>query len=339
MTIETGNPFSGERLQQIKQFLEAQELRYEEPVDYTVLLLDEEKIIGTGSANRNVLKCLAVDPAYRGQNLLGQILTELTMHFYSEGITHYFGFTKPKNDYLFLSMGLYEVVRTEDVLLLENRRDGLSKYLKKIGKETEQTKESAAPGKGDAIGCIVAHANPFTLGHRYLIEKASEECRWLHVFILSESGSEIPAEDRYRLVQEGTKDLSNVILHKASDYLVSPATFPTYFIKEQARADEINCGLDVKLFGSRIAPVLGITRRYLGTEPNCGVTSAYNEILKRELPNYGVEVREIERMQINEEPISASKVREACMMADWGKIEKSVPPATLQYLKKHFSGV
>ena len=35
------------------------------------------------------------------------------------------------------------------------------------------------------------------------------------------------------MVKEGVKDLDRVILHQTSDYIISAATFPTYFMKEK----------------------------------------------------------------------------------------------------------
>lgn len=54
-----------------------------------------------------------------------------------------------------------------------------------------------------------------------------------------------------------------MILHQTSEYMISPAVFPIYFIKEKAKAYEMNCQLDIQLFGERIAPELNITDRYV----------------------------------------------------------------------------
>ena len=55
------------------------------------------------------------------------------------------------------------------------------------------------------------NANPFTLGHQYLIEKASKENDILHLFIVSEDKSIIPFNIRKKLIIEGTKHLNNII--------------------------------------------------------------------------------------------------------------------------------
>ena len=87
------------------------------------------------------------------------------------------------------------------------------------------------------------------------------------------------------------------------------STFHTYFLKEKHRAGDIHCELDVRLFGEKIAPALGITRRYVGSEPLCPVTAGYNAHMKALLPEYGVQLIEIERKTDADGPISASRVR------------------------------
>ncbi len=63
------------------------------------------------------------------------------------------------------------------------------------------------------------NANPFTLGHQYLVEKAASECDTLHIFIVSEDASLVPFPVRKKLVLEGTCHLPNVICHDSGPYL------------------------------------------------------------------------------------------------------------------------
>ena len=181
---------------------------------------------------------------------------------------------------------------------MENRRNGLAKFLSELDRED-----------GSPVGCIIAHANPFTLGHRYLIETAAKECAQVHVFVLSEDRGMFPAGTRLEMVKEGCRDLANVHVHPSGPYMVSSATFPSYFLKDKHKTGEIHCELDVKLFAEKIAPALGITRRYVGTEPNCTVTAAYNAQMKQMLPDYGIELIEVERKTLDGQPVSASRVR------------------------------
>lgn len=339
--VRTGNPFTGHSLEQLRSFLKKEELDYDERITFTVELVDDEgEIIATGSCEGNVLKCIAVSPEHQGQNLLAPVMSNLFQHLADEGIFHYFGFTKPKNKTVFTHMGLYPVAETDHVLLLENKRDGFKKYVESLHAETEkrmaQGKENAS---GDGIGAIVANCNPFTLGHRYLVEQASKKCKWVHVFVLSAEQGWITAQDRFNMVQAGTADLENVILHVTSDYLISPVVFPTYFIKDKVNAFSINCMLDIQIFREQIAKELGITRRFVGTEPSSEVTKAYNELLKEHLPPYGIEVTELERLQNDGLTISASSVRKFIQEKDFESASKMLPKTTYDYLaaKKGFN--
>ena len=140
--------------------------------------------------------------------------------------------------------------------MMEHGRGGLRRFLSGIPVGPERP-----------VGSIVCHANPFTLGHRHLITYAAARCAQVLVFVLSDTNSLFPPELRLRLVREGTADLPNVLAYPGGDYLISPATFPAYFLKDQARAPEAKCDLDLTLFGSAIAPALHITERFVGQEP------------------------------------------------------------------------
>ncbi|MGN0204624.1 MAG: [citrate (pro-3S)-lyase] ligase [Coprococcus sp.] len=334
----TGFPFAGATLQKLITFLNEQELDYDDQITFTVVLEDDDRIIATGSCHANIIKCVAVSPDYQGQNLMSEIMTELVAHLFEQGITHYFGFTKPKNKAIFGSMGLYPVAETENILLLENRKDGLKKYIQKLQQETKAAKGSGAENAcGTGIGAIVANCNPFTLGHRYLIEQASKACRWVHLFILSEDQGWITASDRYEMVKLGIADFSNVILHRTSDYLISPVVFPTYFIKEKQQAFSMNCMLDIHIFTKYIAGALQIDRRFVGTEQSCQVTRAYNQCLKQELPKAGIEVVELQRLEAEGCAISASVVRKEWQSGHPENTKVYLPETTYHWLEEKFS--
>ena len=123
------------------------------------------------------------------------------------------------------------------------------------------------------MGSIVMNANPFTNGHRYLVETASRQCDQLHVFVLSADASEFPADVRLDLVTKGCEDLYNVYVHGSSDYLISHATFPDYFLKDKASGSEKAVELDLKIFGKYYQKTFGITHRFVGEEPFSKITA------------------------------------------------------------------
>ena len=154
--------------------------------------------------------------------------------------------------------------------------------------------------------------------------------------VLSEDKSLFPTEVRRRLVEQGVADLKNVTVHPTGDYLISSATFPSYFIKDKSKVDDIQCELDLEIFSRHFAPALGITRRFVGSEPLSPVTNAYNQKMKEYLPPRGIEVYELERKETLGAPISASRVRALLEQKDADTLRQLVPPTTFAYLEEHF---
>lgn len=187
------------------------------------------------------------------------------------------------------------------------------------------------------IGAVVMNCNPFTLGHRYLIEKALEQCSFLILFLVEEDKSVFPFEDRLMLVDEGTKDIPNLAIIPSGKFVLSSLTFSEYFNKSELQDRVIDTSLDVTVFAREIAPCLHITKRFAGEEPLDNVTRQYNETMQRVLPEYGIEFVEIPRAEIAENtPISASYVRSLLEKKDFEAIKALVPESTLRYLQEKY---
>jgi len=320
--ISCGAQIPGMLKKEYEAFLSECGLRDEKDTDFTALALDdEENILASGSLRGNVLKQIAVSPKAEGLGLCAEIVTALVEEAAGRGDTHLFIYTKPKHRAMFSGLGFTEVVCTEDILMMENRPNGLEKYL------------ATLPKLSGTVGSIVCNCNPFTLGHRHLVEYAAEHCDQLLVFVLSEDRSFFPADVRYRLVKEGTADLKNVHVVPSSSYLISRATFPTYFIKDTAHCADAACALDITLFGKKIAPVLGITKRFVGEEPTDVVTRGYNEMMKQLLPGCGVELVEIPRF----EDIHAGEVRRLILEGRTEETKAYLPEVSYEYCRSHFN--
>ncbi len=188
-----------------------------------------------------------------------------------------------------------------------------------------------------SVGAIVMNCNPFTLGHRYLIEQAAGRCGHLVVFVVEEDRSVFPFKDRLRLVKEGTEDLRNVNVLPSGQFILSSKTFSEYFNKSKLQDRIVDPSMDVELFGRDIAPCLHITKRFVGTEPFDTVTRQYNSEMKKLLPKYGVEVVEIERTGLANEktPISASEVRRCILTGKLDTVRVMVPETTYAYIEKN----
>ena len=207
-------------------------------------------------------------------------------------------------------------------MFIENRRNGFPSYLSRLEK-------TARPG---VSGAIVMNANPFTLGHQYLVETAAVRCDTLHLFLLSEDASLVPFGVRKQLVQAGTAHLKNVVLHDSGPYIISNATFPSYFLKDDSAVIQGHAKLDLAIF-VRIARALGVTVRFVGEEPTSQVTGLYNEIMAAQLPENGIDCVILPRKEALGKAISASTVRAALQAGDWQTLSQLVPQTTLDYFR------
>lgn len=325
MDIELVGQLRGRKLDAWKDLLYRAGLEADDQVEQTVLIWDGDALIATGSRQDNLLKCIAVDDLHQGEGLTATLLTQLRQDAFRQGYSHLFLYTKPQNKTMFSSLFFYPVAQTEQVLLMENVKDGIRSFLDSL----------PVPVSAGTVGAIVMNCNPFTKGHRFLVETAAKECDHLYVFVLSEDKSLFSAADRMEMVRLGTADLPNVTVLPTGPYLISSATFPTYFLKEREAAEQIHCLLDIQIFCNYFAPKFGITRRYVGTEPLSPMTRQYNDALRQNLPNSGIVFREVPRLELSATPISASAVRDCLQTGNRELLQQLLPENTYEYLKAH----
>lgn len=315
-------PTDRRSLAQIDALLHQEGISRDANLDYICAMYDENyQIIATGSCFANTLRCFAVSSAHQGEGLLNEIISHLVDIQYQRGNLHLFLYTKIKSAKFFSDLGFYEIAQADDTLVfMENRKNGFADYLAALSKTRTQGLSAA----------LVMNANPFTLGHQYLVEKAASECDTLHIFIVSEDASLVPFSVRKRLVLDGTSHLSNVICHDSGPYIISNATFPSYFLKDEEAVIKGHAKLDLKIF-TRIARSLSITRRYVGEEPASQVTGIYNQIMAEQLPLAGIECVVVPRKQVMDKPVSASTVRLLLQKRDFETLANLVPATTLEY--------
>jgi [citrate (pro-3S)-lyase] ligase len=202
------------------------------------------------------------------------------------------------------------------------------KYLLYLKRERVETEGS--------VGAIVMNCNPFTLGHRYLAERAAAEVEILYVFVVEEDRSFFKFDDRFALVREGLSDLKNVRALRSGKFIISTITFPGYFSKDSAKEVAVDTSLDLELFAKYIVPSLGIGVRFAGSEPIDSVTRQYNRAMKETLPRYGVKFVEFERTEQGGEPISASRVRALLDEKNFDAIKTLVQDVTYRYLRQKY---
>lgn len=317
-------PTDRRALAQIDALLKQEGITRDGNLDYICAMQDEDdNIIATGSCFGSTLRCFAVSREHQGEGLLNEIISHLMEVQYARGNMHLFLYTKVNSAKFFGSLGFYEIARVDGTLVfMENRKSGFPNYLKNL----EQTKREGVSA------ALVMNANPFTLGHQYLVETAAAHCDTLHLFVLSEDASLVPFTARKKLVKEGVAHIPNVVLHDSGPYIISSATFPSYFLKDEAAVIDGHARLDLAVF-TKIAAALNVTQRYVGEEPTSQVTGAYNRIMTQELPKAGIQCHIIPRKEFAGKAISASTVRQALQSEDWTLLRSLVPQTTYAYFR------
>jgi [citrate (pro-3S)-lyase] ligase len=333
-TIDLENPFD---IKLVKDFLAGLDFNFNPgEVESTMILYNlKGELVGTGSHLGRILKYIAVASKFRDSTAFALIVTYLTeklLKIYK----HTFVFTRPENAIRFSGLGYNEIATAAPLFtVLEFGFESIftyQDYLKTLIKDTQS----------ENIAAIVVNCNPFTNGHKFLIEKASAENEVVYLFVVEEEKSVFPFAIRWNLIQEGIRHLSNVVMVRGGMYVVSGAIFPSYFLKCEEISDVMQkqAELDVTVFLKYIVPVLKIKRRYVGTELFCKTTEAYNKAMKAILPFAGVEVIEVERKKAisgstSQDYISASAIRKAIKEDRLNDVLDFLPDSTREFL---FSG-
>lgn len=354
MEIQTLNPTTPRQRQRIEAFLKRNGLRFDDMHYYAAVTDDDGEMIAGGGLKGNVIKCVAVDDAHKGEAIANTLISHLIAHANEEGHSNVMLFTKPKNRQLFESLSFRLLAEAPEAVLMETGIGGINymvEQLKKIKEEGEVCKENNQGCKKEEKtnlnpstpqplttttplrGVVVMNCNPFTLGHRYLIEQAAKQVERLFVMVVREDCSLFAYAERKAMVEQGVAHLKNVTVIDGSEYAISQATFPTYFLKRLDDAADTQMLLDLDLFRRHIAPALGATVRFVGTEPTDRLTRRYNQLMHEVL----ADVRETARLEKKGNAVSASRVRKAMEQGDMSTIRQLVPPTTLPYIIAHLA--
>ena len=337
---------------QVEAFLRENGLRMEELDHYYACTSPDGSILAGAGIKADIIKCVAVAPSARSEGFMLPLLSRVVSDAAAKGIMNLKVFTKPENREIFESIGFKVLASAPKAILMENGR-GLEKYCEYLHSQR----------KPDARKCgvIVMNANPFTLGHKYLIEKALEQVDHLFVIPVKEDASAFPYLERIAMIRAAVQPDSSVMpdsdrasalpsaeqnyfsgrcpknqfssanaspahadaritVLEGSDYCISAATFPTYFLKDLSDAAETQMRLDIDLFERHIMPALGATVRFVGSEPLDPLTARYNALMHNAVV--------IPRL----EAISASRVRAAIEAGDYASAAALCPVTTHPYL-------
>ncbi len=335
LIFETLNPHEDPRAAaEVIRLLRASGLGAETDIQLFVIARDARRIVACAGLADDVVKCVTIAPEYRGSSLALRLMHEVQLLAMKSGQSHLFLYTKPGNAYLFEGCGFHKLVEVMGhACLMENTPVGIRDYCDSL---------QAFRQEGKRIGSVVINANPFTLGHLYLVRQALRRCDWLHVFVVAEDASTMRYADRLDMVRAGLAGMARVTVHGGSRYLISRATFPGYFIKDTCIVEACSTAMDLLMFRKYIAPALGITHRFVGTEPFCELTRKYNEDMFGWLESATedgapIQVVEIPRLEVSGRAISASDVRRQLAQGDFAAMSTLVPATTLSHLRARYA--
>lgn len=340
------NPAIPRQRRRIEQFLGDNGLRLDD-VDYYAVLVDEttDEIVAGGGLKEGVIKCVAVADGHKGEAVANQIVSHLIAHANVDGHQCVKLFTKPQNRQMFESMSFRLLAEAPKAILMETGIGGIKRYSEELESEKGKVKSEKSNGKLHHLnpstpqpimpqrGIIIMNCNPFTLGHRYLIEQAAQQVETLYILVVREDCSMFGYDERKAMIVRGVAHINNVVVCDGSEYSISATTFPTYFLKSLSDASDTQMTLDIDLYRRYIAPALGATVRFVGTEPDDPLTRRYNELMKSMLPD----VREVARLQQSGVAVSASRVRKAIVENHLALAARLVPPTTVPYIVAHLA--
>ena len=303
---------------------------YERGVEVFVLFHADRKLIACAGLECNVVKDVAILPDCRGAAIGLKLLTEIINLATSRGYSHLFLYTAPENVEFFASCGFYLLAEAPGYVSPDGEYPDRRPQLLPQACPTPQAWRENRRG-GDERQSV--HPRP-PLPRR--AERGA--MRLLHVFVVREDVSFFPYADRFPLVKQGVEGIERVTVHEGSEYMVSRATFSAYFFKEKGIVGDCFTAIDLLMFRNHIAPALGVTHRFVGTEPFCATTRKYNEDMKYWLAQAPAEgcphgVVEFERRLCEGRPISASEVRSCLKVGDFATIAKLVPASTFRLLE------
>ena len=300
---------------QVEAFLRENGLRMEELDHYYACTSPDGSILAGAGIKADIIKCVAVAPSARSEGFMLPLLSRVVSDAAAKGVLNLKVFTKPENREIFESIGFKVLASAPKAILMENGR-GLEKYCEYLLCQRQPSARKC--------GVIVMNANPFTLGHKYLIEKALEQVDHLFVIPVKEDASAFPYSERLAMIRSANASPahadSRITVQEGSDYCISAATFPTYFLKDLSDAAETQMRLDIDLFERHIMPALGATVRFVGSEPLDPLTARYNALMHNAVV--------IPRL----EAISASAVRAAIEAGDYASAAALCPVTTHPYL-------
>ncbi len=323
-----------------RSLLASRDLSVPEGSDLILGLYEGDRLAATGSLVGNVIQGLAVSRETEGSGAAAVLVTALLKAAAARGLGRVAVFTKPREAAVFEDLGFRRLATAErpatglGASLLEWGSPGIEDWKADLARRVA--------GRPRPSGVVVVNCNPFTRGHQALLEWAAGSAAWVHVLVVEEDRSLFPFAVRLDLVRKGTAHIRNLEVHPGGPYVISSATFPTYFTRPRPGSPddavaELHAALDLEVFRAHVAPTLGASERFVGTEPYCPTTSAYNRLMKEILPavrpdSAALALRELPRVEQGGSAVSASRVRDLIRAGRLEEVRSLVPGTTWDWL-------
>lgn len=306
----------------VEAFLVDNGLRMD-PLDSYVGIFDSaDELVAGGGLKGGVIKCVAVSKALRSESLANTLVSRLREMAIGQGHNNILVYTKPQNEQVFRSLAFHTVGRSARAVLMESDPRGVARFANRLQSQRREGRN----------GAVVMHCNPLTQGHMALIRHAAAEVDNLYVIMVSEDGAEFSAQERRTMLTAAVHDVPNATVIDGGQYVISAATFPSYFIKDPSEAADAQMDLDLDIFRRHIIPALNVAVRFVGSEPLDPLTRRYNERMKATL---GIQVVEMPRAEAHGEAVSASLARRHIGEGKAREALDLVPPSTVPYILSH----
>lgn len=313
---------SGRDRQAAQQLIEGNDLRFESDFDDLVGIFKDDRLAACGARRGRVLKMLVVADEFRGEGLIGDIITELMRLGREAGEDGFFIFSRPCAVESFARLGFKPLAEHGKVTLLEHGHQ-LHRYLAGRAPLMRSGNNSA----------VLINANPFTFGHAHLVEQAARIADTVYVFVHRDGPYLFPPAVRLELARRGVAHIANAVVTDTGPYRLRADAFPGYFLRPDDDADAIRMGLEGQLFGRHIAPPFHIRSRVVGSEPLDPAGRGYNQMIRPQLAQWDIRLVEIERTQRGGLWISTKQARKALLEGNSVRLAAMVPEAVLAYLR------
>jgi [citrate (pro-3S)-lyase] ligase len=192
--------------------------------------------------------------------------------------------------------------------------------------------------KSDEIGIAVMSANPFTIGHRHLVELGSKMFDYFVIFLMQDGYDLIfDKKECQKIVEVGVSDLDNVIVAPFPEGCITWDDFCPEYNNVAARHAKNFIGINVYDLANMLVVMCkeGNFSHYIaGIETDDAVTRQMCLHFKNICELNGINFIAIPRKKIgdNEKSISGTECRKLLETKQYDKLLKVLQPNVLQYI-------